>query len=291
MKNWLKNISDETLLCNINIPGTHNSCACFIDFPYFSKCQNLTIKEQLEIGIRFFDLRIEAKNGEVKTVHSILSCRKKKFSRKKLTVDDVLFDITSFLKENTTETVLLCVKRDNGVSPEETYRIFFERYVKNNDLFFTENRIAALGEVRGKTVLINRCEVGKFTDLTSGLNLSNWPDQTNFDNSTEKENIIIKKDGLQRNTGYFLQDFYTLPKKQKWQKAILPAIENAHLHKDIVINFFSANNGFSSPKMYKKYIYRKFDSVKLKKRQKYGWIILDFPEKEVTEKIINSNFM
>lgn len=291
MKNWLKAISDETRLCDINIPGTHDSCARFIDLKYFTKCQSKTIGEQLNIGIRFLDTRLEAQNGRLKTVHGYVDCRKKGISRQRLLLDDVLSDVTSFLKENPSETVLLCIKRDDGISPKEVYRIFIEEYVKGNSIFLTENRMPTLGEARGKIVVLNRCDVGEYTDEKCGINLTNWQHQGgSFGGLLDKEIPIYNTSAVHTTLGYYLQDFYTLPKAKKWRDAVLPTLKNAHTFDGIVFNFFSANNNITSPKICARYIFKQFKSFELQGGKKYGWLILDFPEKEITEKIVKSNF-
>jgi 1-phosphatidylinositol phosphodiesterase len=55
LESWMSEIPDETLLSNITVPGTHDSCACS-NIP-FVRTQYLSISKQLDAGIRFFDLR------------------------------------------------------------------------------------------------------------------------------------------------------------------------------------------------------------------------------------------
>lgn len=57
---WMAQIygkSPKTKLCNIVIPGTHDS-ATWKGFTAISKTQSKSIAEQLRMGIRYFDLRI-----------------------------------------------------------------------------------------------------------------------------------------------------------------------------------------------------------------------------------------
>lgn len=54
---WQKELSDDLKLSKISIPGTHNSEACHTSLPSV-QCQNASISEQLNHGVRFFDLRL-----------------------------------------------------------------------------------------------------------------------------------------------------------------------------------------------------------------------------------------
>lgn len=57
--NWMSGISDSTALTDITMPGTHDSGTRNVDLPAWSKTQTLSITEQLNIGVRYFDLRLE----------------------------------------------------------------------------------------------------------------------------------------------------------------------------------------------------------------------------------------
>ena len=52
---WMSGINDDTRLIDMSIPGTHDSGATHSIFDVAGKCQDLTIKEQLNVGTRFFD--------------------------------------------------------------------------------------------------------------------------------------------------------------------------------------------------------------------------------------------
>ena len=56
--NWMSGISDSTALTDITMPGTHDSGTRNVDLPAWSKTQTLSITEQLNIGVRYFDLRL-----------------------------------------------------------------------------------------------------------------------------------------------------------------------------------------------------------------------------------------
>ncbi len=293
LNNWMKDLSDDLKISRINLPGTHNSCTKRVQFSYLSKCHDLSIYEQLNIGVRFLDIRIELTGDKLKTVHSIADCYTPGGKRKKLLLDYVLEDCKRFLKENPSEAIVLCVKRDDGASSEKSFDIFYDQYLKNDTLWFSENRLPTLGEVRGKMVLFNRCGVDftnkTYTDSNTGLRLSNWPDLPKNAEICHSEAPIYNQD-KSFDEAYILQDMYKLFPKEKWYRAVLPLLENPPQGDCLFINYFTAANFFNSPRQYARFILKKFKKFPLKSQTKYGWLIFDFPTREICEKVISTNF-
>ena len=61
--NWMSGLSDDTLLCDVNIPGTHDSSASIRTMSIAgtstgAACQTYTIPELFDKGARFYDMRI-----------------------------------------------------------------------------------------------------------------------------------------------------------------------------------------------------------------------------------------
>jgi hypothetical protein len=64
-KNWMSNLRNDAPVIELSIPGTHGSAADsstsfifnFVPGPW--KTQELSIADQLAIGVRFIDLRIK----------------------------------------------------------------------------------------------------------------------------------------------------------------------------------------------------------------------------------------
>ena len=294
MKTWMIHIPDAYLISEINLPGTHDSCTCRVQFPFLSKCQQTTIAQQLNSGIRFLDIRVEKDNDKLKLVHDIADCKNPKNKREKLYLENVITECKKFLYENPSETILLSYKRDDGANQEETFDTFFENYLENDSVWYRENRIPILKEVRGKIVLLNRDNIDKsnekYTDLNSGINLSTWVYQ--------KENIeriyevaeLLGRNGTLTGKTFTVQDLYGLTPQKKWNLAILSFIKNPPEANDILITFFSCGSIFYNPKRSAKYINKKLSETTLKKAKKYGWIIMDYPTEKFIKEIINSNF-
>lgn len=70
------------------------------------------------------------------------------------TFPQVLADLVSFLTSHPTETVVMSVKDE--VRNEDFSRLVWLDMAKYHDMWFLENRVPALGEVRGKAILLTR---------------------------------------------------------------------------------------------------------------------------------------
>ena len=84
-KNWMSAIADSRYLCEINLPGSHDSATAycknttnnhaeFFGFPVlntgkYAKTQSLTLAKQLEAGVRYLDLRFSPAQGKLLLCH------------------------------------------------------------------------------------------------------------------------------------------------------------------------------------------------------------------------------
>lgn len=159
-KNWLQAIPDSIYISQLSIPGTHESSALYEGLPSTAKCQNLDIDKQLEIGVRYLDIRCRHFKNKF-TIHHGPIYQHKNFS-------DILSVCKTFLTENPTEFIFMSIKDEHtAVENNRSFYETFQEYVTNeaNGLFFTEDRIPTLVEARGKIVLIRRFSVPKDVEL------------------------------------------------------------------------------------------------------------------------------
>ncbi|KAG8847293.1 hypothetical protein FRB96_001627 [Tulasnella sp. 330] len=213
MSSFLSGISDGVHLSNIFMPGTHESMALY-GWP-IANCQNSNqcVLSQLQGGIRVFDLRLAAVNGTTLTsYHSIIS-EKVLFSDIIATFSAFLSSTAG-----QDECVVLSIKQeDNGstVTDGVFSALVYQEVVGSSvsgslkgkgvtdattggqplpppsptkesllpqslqDMWYLENRVPTLGEVRGKIVLFSR--FGDGTGWPGGLNGMGispmiWPD-------------------------------------------------------------------------------------------------------------------
>ena len=69
---WMSKVSDSTKIKDLSIPGTHDSGAMHSLFDVAGKCQDVSIIKQLDMGVRFFDIRLQLVDNELNVVHSFV---------------------------------------------------------------------------------------------------------------------------------------------------------------------------------------------------------------------------
>lgn len=262
MKNrsdWMSKISDAALIRKISIPGTHDSGALyggptgFLASPYVVT-QSMSIRNQLNAGIRFLDIRCRHYTDQLPIHHGEVY--------QKITFRNVLQSVTEFLTAYKSETVLMRIKEEyksdgNTRSFSDTLRAYLSAF--NSFIWTTSNGLAnpTLKEVRGKIVILYDFE----TNYTFGLDFKN-----SFTIQDEyKANIIDKKN------------------------YILNTLNSAK--KDSVINFLSAQGRFgqSINDNAIESNFFVFDYCQKNNPKYVGIVPADFPGQELIYQIIKSN--
>ncbi|GGT46270.1 phosphatidylinositol-specific phospholipase C [Streptomyces atratus] len=146
-QDWMGAIPDATALRRLTIPGSHDSGARY-GGPW-TECQNTTIAEQLNSGLRFLDVRCRV-TGDSFAIHHGASYQNLMFG-------DVLGACWDFLAAHPTETVLMRVKQEYSEESDATFRAIFDDYLDGRGwrpLFRIDPALPSLGEARGKVVLL-----------------------------------------------------------------------------------------------------------------------------------------
>ncbi|MDK0521072.1 phosphatidylinositol-specific phospholipase C [Streptomyces sp. ML-6] len=146
-QDWMAAVPDGTELRALTIPGSHDSGARY-GGPW-TECQNTTIAEQLNSGIRFLDVRCRVTGGSFAIHHGA--------AYQNLMFGDVLGACWDFLAAHPTETVLMRVKQEYSEESDATFRAVFDDYLDNRGwrpLFRIDGALPSLGGARGKVVLL-----------------------------------------------------------------------------------------------------------------------------------------
>lgn len=178
---WMREFKDETPLSGLSIPGTHNSPTCHKALPSV-RCQAVTPREQLENGVRFFDIRVQPtspqdpKDETLALVHGafpISLTGPKKFR-------GLVNEVQEFLKANPTETIIMSLKREGtGNATDQQLSTILKDHYTNLQQWWTQPHIPSLGEARGKIVLMRRFALAdplkaEWGGKGWGLNAENW---------------------------------------------------------------------------------------------------------------------
>lgn len=298
MRKLFSVLPDEVYLSQVNIPGTHDSCTAFCTMENMSRCQSLTVKEQLRMGIRLFDIRLGRKKGDFFLVHALATCFSDKEKKKVLLFDEVLKAFREFLRENPEETLVVSIKQDRGIMSRFFFPAFFEKYIKGKEKeWYLKNENPALSECRGKMVLMRRCKVwrGFLKKNDAGLDFSFWPDQGSKKKTTTESFPVAyalltdKEPSLMTH----IQDRYSLEPKIKWRDCAKPFLDLCKADKsEINIHFISTSFRYPGETLERTAdeLNGYFSEYELKKDLAQGWMLFDFPPEELIDKVITSNF-
>jgi len=150
--NWMANVTGSKYLSEITIPGTHDACADLHSSEqgtmwYVTIAQDFRISNQLELGVRWLDIRLNDDGGTMTTYHGPYYLHKN--------FTDIVNQVLSFLDNHPTETVIMMIKQEHSSRSDDDFANGVMGYLNwaHPGRFWMEDRIPTLGEVRGKVVI------------------------------------------------------------------------------------------------------------------------------------------
>lgn len=260
---WMSEVSDDTFLCDLLIPGTHDTMTASCKKRYY-KTQNLSLEEQLQHGVRFFDMRIR---------REMIAAHREWHSN--ITMNDIMNSLKNFLAENPSEVIIMRVQNANELKDDyEEYGFALKQEIKKYISLFYKwtNRTIAfpkIGEVRGKIIAIECSPIEyKFFEIDNIIWAQTWHD-----------NEFIQ-----------LQDLWNGPTIEEKKEAIKTNFiaEKSNL---LFLNHISATNGdLGYPDMYAKELNPYLASLCNEYKYKNGVQIMDFIDEDLSRKCIEFNF-
>ena len=282
--NWMAALPDDLPLSEVVLPGTHDSASYAPQLAFFSKCQNLTIKEQLDAGFRFLDIRLAVSGENMKLMHGFTACKTSWWPfAGNLYLDAVLDQCAGFLDEHPTETILFAVKKEYRDESVDIFHSVLEGvFAKYASYLLETDRIPTVGEARGKMILLLRYDA-KMSEGVSWLPFM-WNEtdyKINFDGDpypAENGNYTL-----------WVQDRYKLDTEEKWETfAKVQNIISAG-PEDVYINYLSTNGppAFGHPYKYAKDLNGRLLTFDASLK---GWVIVDFGTPSLAARIYKENF-
>lgn len=118
--NWITPLDDDIYVSQLSIPGTHDSgtyyCEGFLGSTS-GRCQQLTIPEQLKMGIRFFDIR--PTGSDLHIAHGLYGCYKDEKESELLLLSDVYKYFNEFLEKNPGEFIITILRWEEEDNDDE----------------------------------------------------------------------------------------------------------------------------------------------------------------------------
>ncbi|MCC6372904.1 MAG: hypothetical protein IT236_18005 [Bacteroidia bacterium] len=314
-REWITKLSDSERIVDLTIPGTHDSMTAGTPVP-FTETQSWSVAQQLQRGIRFFDIRIDRAGIEYAYVlkHGIVPLGEY--------YTGFVKDVLLFLQSHPNEFLIVSLKNENNQTftnaDYEALSRFLPTYKCDKDL-----KDVTVKDVRGKVVVLNRMGVD------GGYKWDNQSIQDSFELDVIYKEIVIipymrettqrvyyPKPTLSNPFNFEHVEVMITPEiKERTQRApvgmdfgkktkqIEEHLKNAISNKkktNFNINFCSAVNGegktfplIGSGVSLNANIQNEFllDFFTKKTQKKIGALIfLDYPNQELVNQIIGNNF-
>jgi 1-phosphatidylinositol phosphodiesterase len=267
---WMGGIDGSVRLSQLTIPGSHDAGARFEPIAGTTKCQEFTLAEQMNFGVRFLDIRCRHVKDAFAIYHGSAD--------QKLSFAGVLRQVAGFLAAHPSECVILSVKEEHtAVENTRSFPATFDAYVAAHPAqWWLGTQVPDLNGVRGKVVLFRRFRAA----AAKGIDASHWPDNTGF-----------------AANGLSVQDWYRVPDNAtKWDhvtNALATAFAETNANV-LQVNFTSGYKpgffGIPSIPAVSDYIQpRLADYFRRARRGHYGCVLMDFADRTRSELIYNAN--
>ncbi|KAK2610496.1 hypothetical protein N8I77_003922 [Diaporthe amygdali] len=265
---WMRELGDGWPLSALSIPGTHNSPTCHVALPSV-RCQAVGVREQLDNGVRFLDVRLSASRDDdgLALVHSVFPISLAGGKH----LAGLLDELYAFLDANPSEALIMSLKREGtgrGTDQHMSQHLF-KRYCggggggkdggRDEDTarrWFTEPRIPTLGEARGKIVLVRRFNNDGALQAEHGgkgwgIDASAWPD--NCADGTVDSGLVRVQDFYEVTQSTNIEKKAELARshleracQQVYAAASGPGGGDAPPPPPLFVNFLTASNFFNA---------------------------------------------
>ncbi|KAJ7184623.1 PLC-like phosphodiesterase [Mycena filopes] len=174
LDNWMKHLNGGLYMSQLSIPGTHDSAA--ITPVPDTETQTMSITQQLNAGIRFFDFRCLLLDNTLVMVHNFVIL----FT----TFDGLMKEIYDWFAINpsrASEAIVISVKRDREsvFSTLPFDEAVYERIQTHGAQWRLDGTIPTLDQLRGKIQLVRRYPLeSNTTNYDIGIDASAWPDNS-----------------------------------------------------------------------------------------------------------------
>ncbi|OUM57080.1 Non-catalytic module family DOC2, partial [Piromyces sp. E2] len=199
-RNWMNYVDDNLKINQVIIPGTHDSGTCNVNIfeAEWTRTQSLNIKEQLENGIRYLDIRLTIDEEEPNNIY--------------LSHDEYCVEFLS-TEISRRETIILHIKKEkvpssytNSKIAKILYNILFGGKYKNF-IYDDYSKIPTLGQLRRYKMPIP--SMGACYEYSNHGILR-------FNDGTKCYPVISLSNDKPNNLEYRVQDNYHLEKDDKW---------------------------------------------------------------------------
>lgn len=268
VSNWMSKLDKKTKITELSIPGSHDSGATHSILDIAGKCQDLSITDQLNIGVRYFDIRLQLVKDKLQVVHSFVS--------QDLSFESVISSLATFVRDNPYEFVFMSIKEEaKAISSNKKFEDVLKTDLSKYEPYisYEDTLPETVWDARGKIHLLSR-----YKGSTVGVpSYNGWRDDDTF----------IMGD-------FYVQDNYDISDVNDKKKDILDTIDYSLNNSDkLVLNFTSAVLDNDFPPLYSggtARIINPWLKDELKDKEgSLGIMVMDFVTSELCDLVIRRN--
>ena len=231
---WMKYLVDSRLVADLSLPGAHDACTgegwngevMEQIGEMTAKCQDLTIQQLLEAGVRVFDLRPEHvmkedATYELRCSHGIMST--------KLLVVDFFRKLQKYLADNPTEFCLV-TSQLSATNDKEAWAKDFNALVRSDEfkgLFADFKPRLTVGDMRGHVLLFTKDE---YSEKPLGGYTHEW-----YEGPELEKQMANRIKGSASEGPLWVQDYWKDVTRDGKDKALVDMLE-ASVKRDMTVD-------------------------------------------------------
>ena len=245
---WMSLLKDETKVCKLSIPGTHDTMTGMGFYqPVMKYLFNLTaisqvstLEEQMDCGIRFFDIR------PVVSIDTLANSPAEKqilrlshgISEIDVTFEEAIDQLQSFLQQHPSEFFIVKIQADNGMENQNNWTVLLNKVLslpKYQNLFQRNWRPdITVGEMRGKILWLSRFDLRPLNPLYHyPVVYCDWPDEDpdideELHPEAQRSCAMYNMDDPQLKATLYKQDYYKTTTAQRMKNKQQTVIEMMH---------------------------------------------------------------
>lgn len=245
---WLGMVKDETKVCKLSIPGTHDTMTGMgfyqptlkFVFNLTAISQVSTLQEQMANGLRFFDIRPvvsidtlatdPAKKRILRLTHGI--------SEIDYTFEQTIDDMQAYLKAHPTEFFIAKLQADNGMEDQKEWPTLLSKVLslpKYQGLFIENWRPdITVGEMRGKILWLSRYDLRSLQSINHyPIVYCDWPDEDpdvdeNLNPEAQRNCAMYSMNDETIKAKLYKQDYYKTTNQKRMQNKQKTVIDMMH---------------------------------------------------------------
>jgi len=245
---WLSMVKDETKVCKLSIPGTHDTMTGMgfyqpllkYVFDMTAISQVSTLEEQMACGMRFFDIRPvvsidtlatdPAEKQILRLAHGI--------SEIDVTFEETIDQLQRYLKAHPSEFFIAKLQADNGMENQNNWTVLLNKVLskqKYQGLFVDNWRPdITVGEMRGKILWLSRYDLRPLNDLFHyPIVYCDWPDEDpdieeNLNPQAQRNCTMYNMNDATVKATLYKQDYYKTTTEQRMKNKQKTVIDMMH---------------------------------------------------------------